>query len=96
MLLAIRKPKGLLEQEYRSHLAFKALPNETQIQQQRLGINLKLLLSYTIPVILRKGAEIPNVNISNLQLIHSPEKKRLRLKLSEKGALALWQVRSFL
>lgn len=86
--LAIRKPKGLIEQEYRSHLAFKALPNETQIQQQRLGINLKLLLSYTIPVILRKGAEKPNVNISNLQLIHSPEKKALEIEILREGGFS--------
>ncbi|QBJ63542.1 fimbria/pilus periplasmic chaperone [Pseudoalteromonas sp. DL-6] len=83
--LAIRKPKGLAEQEYRSHLAFKALPNEAQSQQQRLGIKVNLLLSYTIPVILRKGAEKPNVNISNLQLIHSPEKKALEIEIKREG-----------
>ncbi|WP_028833965.1 MULTISPECIES: fimbrial biogenesis chaperone [unclassified Pseudoalteromonas] len=86
--LAIRKPKGLIEQEYRSHLAFKALPNEVQSQQQRLGIKVNLLLSYTIPVILRKGAVKPNVNISNLQLIHSPEKKALEIEILREGGFS--------
>ncbi|WP_417669828.1 molecular chaperone [Pseudoalteromonas tetraodonis] len=86
--LAIRKPKGLTEQEYRSHLAFKALPNETQSQQQRLGIKVNLLLSYTIPVILRKGGEKPDVNISNLQLIHSPEKKALEIEILREGGFS--------
>ncbi|MBQ4799548.1 molecular chaperone [Pseudoalteromonas sp. MMG006] len=86
--LAIRKPKSLAKQEYRSHLAFKALPNETQAQQQRLGIKINLLLSYTIPVILRHGAEKPNVSISNLQLIHSAEKKAFEIEIKREGGFS--------
>ena len=83
--LAIRKPKSLSDQEYSSHLAFKALPNEAQSQQQKLGINLNLLLSYTIPVILRKGSEQPVININDLKLINSLEKQAFEIEIKREG-----------
>ncbi|BBN81050.1 hypothetical protein PA25_10350 [Pseudoalteromonas sp. A25] len=66
--LAIRKPKDMKEQEYRSHLRFKALPNQKALSQKQLGININMIMSYSIPVMYRAKQTAPTVNIENVAL----------------------------
>lgn len=66
--LAVRKPKGLKSQEYRSHLLFQALPNQKPASEKELGISLNMVLSYSIPVILKYGSELPQVTISDVNV----------------------------
>ena len=66
--LAVRKPKGLKSQEYRSHLLFQALPNQSPAAEKELGINLNMVLSYSIPVILKYGSDLPKVSISDVKV----------------------------
>ncbi|MBT2151930.1 fimbria/pilus periplasmic chaperone [Pseudoalteromonas tetraodonis] len=85
--LALRKPQNLAEQEYRSHLLFQALPNETksQSENQGMGININLILSYSIPVILRQGTKLPEVDIQNVSLNNNGAKKILNISIARKG-----------
>lgn len=69
-----RRTKDLMDGEYRSHLQFTALPpkeeNESSGQMQ---IKLNLLLSYSIPIILRKGAKDVQVEINEVTLLSPGE-----------------------
>jgi hypothetical protein len=66
--LAVRKPKGLKSQEYRSHLLFQALPNQKLASDKELGISLNMILSYSIPVILKYGSDLPQLAISDVNV----------------------------
>ncbi|GAB0110334.1 fimbrial biogenesis chaperone [Pseudoalteromonas distincta] len=81
--LALRKPQGLKEQEYRSHLLFQALPNESK--NNGAGIKVNLILSYSIPVILRQGTELPVLDIKSVVLKKSGEKKSLFITIAKQG-----------
>ena len=80
--LALRKPKDLAEQEYRSHLLFQVLPSEDKSAAERMRIKIDLILSYSIPVILRQGAELPKVDIESVELLKT---NALLVSLSRKG-----------
>lgn len=60
--LAIRKPKDLPNQEFRSYLNLAAQPVGTTDEGQDKGIRINLLISYNIPVIVRNTSEIPEVS----------------------------------
>lgn len=64
--LALRKPRGLESKEYRSHLALRALPND--FVQKQSSVRLSMILSYTLPVILREGAIVPTVDIDTVNV----------------------------
>ncbi|MFT6907859.1 MAG: fimbrial chaperone protein [Oleiphilaceae bacterium] len=70
--MAARRPKGLADGEYRSHLKFTVLPkqiDETTVAER--GIVLNLMLNYTIPVILRQGPTEVDVSISEGNIVKS-------------------------
>lgn len=77
--IAIRKPKQLADGEYRSHLLFQALPNENPNSTSSIKINM--IMSYSIPVILREHAEVPKVLIEQAQVIKNQSNQRLQFKL---------------
>jgi len=81
--LALRKPQGLKEQEYRSHLLFQALPNENK--NKNIGIKVNLILSYSIPVILRQGTEPPVLDIKSIELKKQQERKSLLISIAKEG-----------
>lgn len=55
--LALRKPKGLKDGEYRSHLLFRAIPSSQQANSDAVGMSmtLNLHMSYSLPVTVRQG-----------------------------------------
>ncbi|MEI8618096.1 fimbria/pilus periplasmic chaperone [Pseudoalteromonas sp. B193] len=59
--IAIRKPKGLASGEYRSHLLFQALPGENTNKTSSIKVNM--IMSYSIPILLRKDMKQPEVAI---------------------------------
>lgn len=83
--LGLRKPSGLANKEYRSHLLFKALPNETKSNKQGMGITINMILSYSIPVILRQGLQIPEVDIESAELILNQKNNALLVSFSRTG-----------
>lgn len=83
--IALRKPKDLPSKEYRSHLLFKALPNEEESSDASFGIRLNMILSYSIPVILRENVIEPKVNISNVAVVKGEKADALNVSLERQG-----------
>ncbi|MGO3785201.1 MAG: fimbrial biogenesis chaperone [Pseudoalteromonas prydzensis] len=87
--LALRKPKGLVANEYRSHLLLKALPNDEQSSNNAgIGVNVNFILSYSIPIILRQGTLVnPEVNIDDIKLVKNEVKQvdSIELLMSRSG-----------
>lgn len=73
--VSVRKPAGLAEGEYRSHLRFERVPEadgrsdvEAPAKPGELGVQLRVLLGLTIPVIVRHGKTDAAVTLSGLEL----------------------------
>lgn len=72
--LMLRRPQGLQNGEYRSHLMFKALPppkpeNESA-NNPSTAINI--VLSFAIPVVVRHGELQVQMNVDNAQIEYQP------------------------
>ena len=67
--VAVRRPADLEEGEYRSHLNFRIIerkdpvPEDAQLNQNELKVGARVLASYSIPAIYRKGEYDVNVTI---------------------------------
>jgi fimbrial chaperone protein len=84
--IAARKPKDLADGDYRSHLKFTALPEQSAPAEGEPGsIKIKVLLSYSIPVIVRKGAEKYEVTIDSVKI--EPRTNTVKTKTSPPGDL---------
>ncbi len=81
--ILLRKPEGLAEGEYRSHLSFVALPlhSAQENNQGETLLKLQLLMSYSMPVIYRTGSVIVNPEITNLSLVHIKESGVTNIKV---------------
>lgn len=77
--IAIRKPKGLQPGEYRSHLLFQALPNENT--EQKSGIQINMIMSFSIPVIYREQAEQPKVTITQAKIIKNSNQSKPQIEV---------------
>lgn len=75
--LMVRKPEGLADGEYRSHLYFEKLPEAGDLagsvepgarDTQKIGVVLKTLIGASIPVIVRHGAGGAAVALTRLAL----------------------------
>ncbi len=73
--ILVRKPKNLEDGEYRSHLLFRAIPDEggQSVEQpaEGGGLQIRLIPVYgiTLPVIIRHGKVSSNVSLSELNVI---------------------------
>lgn len=88
--IAARRPKGLEEGEYRSHLKISALPEkpkETDDQVEGMAIKLNLQINYSIPVIVRKGRLDYQNKIENFELFSDLERDQglIKVNLSRAG-----------
>lgn len=93
--LLLRKPKGLEEGEYRSHIFIRAVPKNnvgTSLEQnQDSGVRVQLIPIYgiTIPVIIRHGKTKTDIKISDVKFMPADEKNkspRLRFGLDRAGS----------
>jgi P pilus assembly chaperone PapD len=74
--LMIRKPEGLADGEYRSHLHFEKLPEAGELASSvepdkdglKIGVVLKTLIGASIPVIVRHGACEGSATLAGLAL----------------------------
>lgn len=101
--VAARRPKGLADGEYRSHLKFTVLPEKASEETgDKGGIVLKVMLNYSIPVILRQGKIDSEVNIDTAKIIKSSVNEQTKYEVevgmsrsglsSSYGAIyAFWQ-----
>ncbi|KZN49571.1 hypothetical protein N474_04755 [Pseudoalteromonas luteoviolacea CPMOR-2] len=84
--LALRRKKDMAHGEYRSHLFFQALPTEQHRVSQAIGINLNMILSYSIPIVYRKQVSIPTVTISDAQLkLNTAGQQVIHVNISRQG-----------
>jgi len=69
--LGLRRPKGLEDGEYRSHLVFDAIPNKERLAKvkNKGGIQLHLNLSFSIPIMVREGKIDVSSSLSNIDLV---------------------------
>lgn len=98
--LLLRKPAGLAEGEYRSHLLIQAIPKdgagqsvEAPTTQGGVSINLLVIPGVSLPVIVRHGALEAQGRISDLYML-SPEKpddqSRLSFRIGRSGSRSLF------
>lgn len=72
--VSVRKPADLPEGEYRSHLSFERVPEVrgssvgAQGGTGEVGVQLRMLVGVTIPVIVRHGTTSATVSLSGLEL----------------------------
>jgi P pilus assembly chaperone PapD len=96
--LMIRKPEGLAEGEYRSHLHFEKLPEAGEVAtsvnpgEARIGVVLKTLIGASIPVIVRHGATDASATLAGLALQPQPEGKAplLAFRIERAGNASLY------
>jgi len=70
--IAARRPKGLADGEYRSHLVFEALPNrkaEDNVSPGQSSVKVYVNLAFAIPAILRQGEIDVKVEMSQVKMI---------------------------
>jgi P pilus assembly chaperone PapD len=92
--IQMRKPEGLKDGEYRSHLVFQGLPpvqpaSPVQIPDEKtIGFNITTLVALSIPVIVRQGETAATVSLGGLALLppaRNGEPPALELDLKRSG-----------
>ena len=84
--LLLRNPGNLTDGEYRSHLTFTALPPNTERSspKNQTSIELKMLLSYTMPVLYRKGTVRVSPSMEQLSLVTHKDTGRTDIQITLK------------
>jgi len=87
--LLLRKPKGLADGEYRSHLMMQNVPDESGVSLEQStggdGVDIKLVpvFGISIPVIVRHGNTATQVSLSGMNVVAADEQNKLpRLKFT--------------
>jgi len=98
--LSLRKPHDLKDGEYRSHMSFKAIPDNAGINisqpnknSDSIGVKLTAVVSVTIPVIVRHGKTDVAVSIDSLKLLPPTKevpKPVLSLELQREGSQSVY------
>ena len=92
--LSLRKPRGLKEGEYRSHILFKAIPEDAgtdiskAVETDKITINLTAIVSISIPVIVRHGKTSSSIAFGSVSYKATGEKDgipKLVLELNRSG-----------
>ncbi|PKG37798.1 fimbrial biogenesis chaperone [Psychromonas sp. Urea-02u-13] len=73
--LAVRRPKGLEDGEYRSHLKLEAIPDKRVTDSDgTMSMKVKMLFTYILPVSVRKGSASSQVTINKIDLYKARDK----------------------
>jgi len=99
--LAIRRPKGLPDGEYISHLALKQIPNKEtpvvnqsgagSVEAKELILKVQPILKIAIPVIVRKGELHASAALSNIIKIQENENSAfIQFTLQREGNRSLY------
>lgn len=98
--IAARRPKGLAEGEYLSHLVLKQIPQKadanspaTPKNDEDIQLNLAVqpVLKLAIPVIVRKGASTTTASISDIQpIVQNEQVEELHFSLHRQGNFSLY------
>ena len=82
--LLLRKPRGLADGEYRSHLLMQALPKVTESDISKavekgadaISVEITTVIGISIPVIVRHGKLDNEVSLSNAKYVQSSDAKK--------------------
>ncbi|MFT6268456.1 MAG: P pilus assembly chaperone PapD [Alphaproteobacteria bacterium] len=77
--LLLRKPNDFKDGEYRSHLKFVALPADSSVDNpvgEGISMKLNVLLSYTIPILIRQGQFDGFPNIEQVRVANKPNSSK--------------------
>ena len=86
--------RDMLDGEYRSHLYFRAVPNETALDnlpstpQQGVSVLLQPIFGISIPVILRKGVQSIKVDIKAKLNNSQPDQIQLNVNFVRSGNIS--------
>lgn len=87
---------NLEEGEYRSHMYFRAVEEETalgeeeQEESEGISINIKTVFGISIPIIVRHGQSTTQVQLSDIELERSGETPTLSLKINRSGNMSVY------
>lgn len=90
------KSNSLEDGEYRSHLYFRGIPNnnralgdESNNKDEGISVKITPIFGLTLPIIIRKGEQKLEMNISDMSLQFSPEKEPfIKFKLNRTGNIS--------
>ncbi len=82
--LMLRKPRGLADGEYRSHMLLQALPKITKSDISKvvkkggdeISVEITTIIGVSIPVIVRHGKLDAELDLTNVRYVKSPEPKQ--------------------
>lgn len=89
--LSVRKPAGLEDGEYRSHMFFRAVPDESagrnvaddaELEDNELRVQLIPIYGITIPVIVRHGELHADVGLSGIEILEADADRPARIALT--------------
>lgn len=86
--LAIRRPKGLADGEYRSHLKFSALPPaQNQAAQDSAIMQINMVMSFAVPIVIQQGNTDIHIKLSDAKISYQPAKNTgtVTLKIDRQG-----------
>lgn len=83
--LALRRPESIADGDYHVHLKFRALPDVVEdvplLEKERAEANVKINLSYTIPVVLRVGNPEYRASIGQIEMARDVNTGALKVKV---------------
>ena len=92
--LSLRKPRSIKDGEYRSHILFKAIPQDAGAdinavtKSDKISIKLTAIVSISIPVIIRHGKTSIATKISSIKFQpaeHEKDKPKLVMEITRSG-----------
>lgn len=86
--VAVRRPQGLAAGEYRSHLAFKALPPNREVAPQAAAAtNVHIVLNFAIPVVVQQGELNHQMAVDQARIRYNPSQNTgtVEVDLSRSG-----------
>ena len=92
----VRKSDEMPAGEYRSHLYFRAVPNERPLGEKEIkkdsGISVKLIpiFGISIPVIIRVGESTTQVSLSDISIIENEKDPALQIVFNRKGNMSVY------
>lgn len=91
--VVIRKPKGLPDGEYRSHLVFRKLPKQTSVLiegSDELQVSMVAIIEVSIPIIVRHGKLSATATMTDLGTAITKEKQEFNVTLHREGNQSLY------
>ncbi|TDN85910.1 P pilus assembly chaperone PapD [Salegentibacter sp. 24] len=92
----LTKTGDLQQGEYRSHMYFRAVEEQTALgqedteQTERISINIKTVFGISIPIIIREGTSTTDINLSDLVLNTVDEVAKLSLVINRTGNMSVY------